>query len=85
MIPRNLLRFQLLQGVGKSKVADVVEKGSIGNQLFTLPNLLRHRPSLLQESQRRPGQVVNAYGMIETGVGCPRVNQMSKPQLADIS
>ena len=85
MIPRDLLRFQLLQGMGKGKVADVVEKSSIGNQLLPLPNLLRLRVPLPEESKGCPGQMVNAYGMIEAGVGRTRVNEVGKAQLRVLS
>ena len=76
---------QFFERMGERIVADVVQQGGgekypyIG--IFKLQRWVR----LQQPQEKLFGQVVDAQGMLETGVSCPRVNEMYKAQLADVS
>ena len=77
--------FQLLQRVGESVVADVVEKGRVGDQTLVPPCLGRAWLLLFQDAERLDRQVVDAKGVVEAGVGGAGVDEVGQPELADVA
>jgi len=84
VIPRDLIRFQLLQGMGEGEMPDIMKEGSIRDQLLPLPYFFGNRRPFLQKAEGRPSQVVDTHSMIKTGVGGSRIYEVSETQLTDI-
>ena len=78
------VRFQLLQRVGERIVPDIVQECGVGHEARIVRSLFRHAAPLPKPPDRRDGQVIDADGVIEPGVGSPRIDQVGEAELPDV-
>ena len=78
-------RHQLLEGMGKGIVPDVVKQGGGEKDADILVRQLERGIGPDQTGEKLLGEVVDAERMLEAGVARSRVDEVDEPELGDVA